>query len=331
MSAAFALILIRHIGVAFALTAVTCHAWETKSRELVDVQLVEDDTLIILVSAPGASEPGLYRWARASAEPVLLCPLKSPASFSFDRKRVIERTTNESPALRIYDAIDCKAQGQIQVEHRAVDADARGDYVAAVVRLADRSRELRLYTLAGNLQARTAIGRNAEIGFAPDGESLVNFDLSEGQLTVWQMPTLLPYRLPAWVAAGETTFVPGASWVKRYLLGQLTLHRWPSGAVAFSSPLARSFRLHQTSSNGRYVVAHSFEASTAALSWLDLSTGRSVLIAQGDVDHATLNANGSFAAWAIRERGNVVKVKFAPINTNDCPTNAVCVLSENTP
>ena len=107
--------------------------------------------------------------------------------------------------------------------------------------------------------------------------------------------------------------MPGATWVKRYFLGNLSLHSWPIGEAMFSMALPRAFRLRQVSSSGRYGVAHGFAAGAATLSWVDFQAAAHHLVARDDVDHAAINAEGNFLAWAARGAGDVVKLRFASV------------------
>ena len=296
-----------------------CFAWQTTSRELVDLQFAADNSLIILVSAPGATEPGIYRWRRGEAEPKLLCHLASPVSFSFDRKSVVERVAEPAPELRIYDASTCAPRSRIPVDGAVLDADARGKLVAAAFRLPDHSRVLRLYTMNGRALASTAIGANVEIGFTSDGRSLLNFDLNDGGLRAWQLPTLADQPLPRWLGVGELTFVPGSPLVKRYVNDTLTLHRWPGGAPVFAMALSRAPRIRQLSASGRYGLAHVKNGDGEALEWLDFPGKRRVRLAVGSVDHAAINGAGNRVAWTSRTlhsegTAHAVQVQFATLD-----------------
>lgn len=292
----------------FAIIAFPAGAWEVSSRELVDVQFAADDSLTVLVSAPGAPEPGIYRWLRHAQAPSLLCKISSPATFSFDRKTIIERVAGYPARLHLYDPSTCNTRALIPVEGKVVDVDVRGNFIAVAVRLEDLSNELRVYTVSGQQLARTPIGRNVEMGFAPDGRSVMNFDLSDGGISRWDVPKLAHEALPAWFAVGETTFVPGSLLVKRYVNGTLVVAHWPSGTMAHSIPLARSLRLRQLSVTGRFGLIHRLNEAGESLEWLDFSTQKRVHLASGSVDNAAISHNGNLAAWALRSASTEQRV-----------------------
>ena len=69
-------------------------AWTISARELVDVEFATNDALMVLVSAPGSDEPGLYRWSQGSNRIQLVCRIASPAMFSFGHKAAVVKLTN---------------------------------------------------------------------------------------------------------------------------------------------------------------------------------------------------------------------------------------------
>ncbi len=306
-----------------ATSACWSHGWAVTARELVDVQFGNDETLIILVSAPNAVEPGIYRWSQDEAAPSLLCNISSPAAFSFDRKTILERVAGSASELRVYNASTCRALHRVRVEGAILDADARGKYVAIALRTNDGVNELRLYGLAeprGKLPpvlATATIGRNVELGFAPDGRSVVNFDPSDGILGLWQRPSLASTNPPAWISVGETTFVPGSMFVKRYVADTLSVARWPSGINVYTLAVPRSVRLRQLSTTGRYGVLHQRDDTVEALEWVDFASQKRVRLDAGSIDHAAINSSGSRVAWAQRnhEKGDEVIVRRAVIKT----------------
>ena len=302
------------------------YAWIVTARELVDVQFLADDSLIILVSAPNAVEPGIYRWRRDAAAPVLLCRISSPTSFSFDRKTIIERVAGEPPELFLYAPSNCRMLDRIEIKGEVLDADVRGKSVAVALRLPDQAHELRLYgkpakhSKHDRVLARAVIGRNVEMGFSPDGRSLMNFDLSDGAAGAWRLPSLAPGTLPAWMTAGEseTTFVPGSAFVKRYAHDTLSVARWPGGAPVYTVKASRSVRLRQLSVTGRYGVLHRQDDSAESLQWADFAAQKYIRLTMGSIDHAAINATGSRVAWVLRssEKADQISIEFAQINAD---------------
>jgi len=307
--------------------AVPSFAWTINARELVDVQFSADDSLTILVSSPNAVEPGIYRWQRDAHEPTLLCKIVSPTSFSFDRKTVIERVSGAKSELRLYEPSSCRLLDRININATVLDADVRGTRVAVAVRLAGAGNELRVYERHTQLAkgdpvlARAEIGRNVEMGFAPDGRSIINFDLSDGGVAAWRVPSLATLTLPIWMNDGETTFVPGSTFVKRYVNDALSVARWPSGASVYTMAAWRTVRLRQLSATGRFGALHTVDASdlsdanAQSVDWIDFATQKRVRLATGSVDNAAINADGSRVAWVLRstERPDWVSVHFAQI------------------
>ena len=279
------------------------------------MQFAADDSLTVLVSAPGATEPGIYRWLRHAVEPSLLCKISSPTTFSFDRKTIIERIAGHPSRLHLYDPSTCNTRALISIEGRLVDVDVRGNFIAVAVRLEDLSSELRVYNINSQQLGRTPIGRNVEMGFSPDGDSVVNFDLSDGGAFMWDVPKLAHEILPAWFAIGETTFVPGSRLVKRYLSGALMVAHWPSGAMVYSIPSPRSVRLRQLSVTGRFGLLHTLNGTSESLDWLDFSTKKRVRLDSGSVDNAAINHAGSLVAWALRSAatGQRVQIQVTPV------------------
>ena len=303
----------------FAAFSALSFAWEITSRELVDVQFLANDSLIILVSAPGAKSPGVYLWQRDADTPTQLCSLSSPSSFSFDRKTIIERVNGKPSELRLYDPSTCQMWAHVSIDGRVIDADVSGEHIAVALRslgATEPAHELRTYSIKGRVLARTPTGRNIEMGFAPDGLSVVNFDLSDGGAFAWSMPTLARIALPSWLAAGEATFVPGSSLVKYYVDGTLSVLQWPSGKLVYSTASSRSARLRQLSVTGRFAVVHAQVDAGEVLDRLDFATAKRTRIAVGSIDHAAINSAGGSVAWALRKNNTVnqVQINVARIN-----------------
>ena len=318
-----------HLGAIFASIvasfAAPCLAWTINARELVDVQFLVDDSLIILVSSPNAIEPGIYHWKRGADAPTKLCAIASPSSFSFDRKTIIERVAGAAPELRLYAPSSCRMLDRIKVEGAVVDADVRGNVVAVALRLPDKSNELRIYgkptkrAKIRSMLARTETGRNVEMGFAPDGRSIVNFDLSDGGAAAWRVASLASVKLPTWMELGETTFVPGSAFVKRYENDSLSVAHWPSGALVYTIAAVQAVRLRQLSVTGRFGALHRVNSAVAdeqSLDWVDFSTQKRVHLATGSIDNAAINAAGTRVAWVLRKSDAVdmVSVQLAQIN-----------------
>ncbi|MGL5001966.1 MAG: hypothetical protein ACRDAM_03420 [Casimicrobium sp.] len=270
------------------------------SRELVDIEFQPDHSLAILVSTPGAIAPGLYRWAREDAQPRKLCDIHAPSFFSFDRRFVIERERGATSRIRLYSPRDCALLASLEIEGRALDVDAFGNYVAAAVRLAEKQIAMQLFDMSGRLIASNAVGRNVEMGFAPDGRMLVNFDLSDVGLQAWRVPRMTNVLLPAWLLDGDVTFVPGSRFVKRYQDNTLAVVRWPIGNTLFSLPASRALRLRQLSMDGRYGVGHELIDGVEQLQWIDFKDRVRTVLAKGTIDNAAMSADLKQAAWSLR-------------------------------
>jgi hypothetical protein len=157
--------------------------------------------------------------------------------------------------------------------------------------------------LPGELIAETAVGRNIEMGFAPDGRSLVNFDVSDGGQALWRWPDLQREALPSWSAEGELTFVAGADFVKRYSEQTLTVARWPDGKPLYAIPATRGMRLRELSASGRYGVLQHRSGGIETLEWVDFALSQRRVMAQrsnGSIDHAAIDATGKHLAWTER-------------------------------
>ena len=292
---------LRVLAAALAvILALPAFAWTVKSRELVDVEIAANGSLTILVSAPGSEHPGLYQWKSDSGEPTKICTIPSPSFFSFDRRVVIERIRGRHDELRLYDASTCALLGRIETGGRVIDADAMGGLVAIATQHADEERALELYSFLGKHMAKTKIGRNVELGFAPDGKTLVNFDLSDSVNAAWRIRSLARVQSPPWMNKDEVTFIPGAQYVKRYADGVLSIIQWPSGKTKYLTPTARSVRLRQLSSDGRYGVVHERLVQGDSVAWFDFAAGTRVQLGGGSIDHAAINNNGSKVAWSQR-------------------------------
>ena len=294
------------ISALVALLASPAFAWTVKSRELVDIEIAANGSLMILVSSPGTAAPGLYEWKSGAAGPVKTCVIDSPASFSFNRRMVIERVGGEYDSLRLYDATNCVQRGQISTGGRVQDADARADFVAVAVRNANEERTLELFTLRGSKAKRLAttdIGRNVELGFAPDGKTLLNFDLSDTAYATWRLPSLRIIEPSPWINRDELAFVPGVPFVKRYADGVLSIMHWNSGKPKYMTRTARTLRVRQLSRDGRYGVTHERVAEGDLIEWFDFATGIRARLGVGSIDHAAISANGDRVAWT--ERGGL--------------------------
>lgn len=305
------------IAIVFTL-AFPAFAWSVKSRELVDIEIAANGALTILVSAPDTKFPGLYRWKPGAAEPTKVCGIPSPSFFSFNRRIVIERVRGEHASVRLYDATTCAQLGEVEAPGRVLDADARGNLVAIAIQQADASRSLELYTLRGKRIARTEIGRNVELGFAPDGKTLLNFDLSDEVNATWQVRSLVRTVPPRWMNKDDVTFIPGAQYVKHYALGALSIVQWSTGKPKYVTPAARTVRVRQLSRDGRYGVIHERLPQGDLLAWLDFATGTRMPLGAGSIDHAAINAKGTFVAWSARsgETAEEVTIMRATVNKN---------------
>ena len=275
-------------------------AWTVKSRELVDIEIASNGSVMVLVSAPGAAAPGLYEWKSSAAEPVKLCAIDSPASFSFDRRTVIERVRGEHDSLRLYDSARCTQRGQIETGGRVQDADASAGFVAVAVLYGNEERALELFTRRGKRIATADIGRNVELGFAPDGKTLINFDLGDTTHATWQLPSLRSVKTALWINSDEIAFIPGVPFVKRYADGALSIMHWVSGKPKYVAPVARTVRVRQLSRNGRYGVTHERVADGDLVEWFDFATGFRTKLGVGSIDHAAISANGTKVAWSQR-------------------------------
>ena len=270
------------------------------------------------MSAPGAESPGLYRWKSADAAPVKICDIAAPAFFSFNRRTVIERVRGEINTLRLYDATDCALTGQIEIKGRVIDADVRESRVAIAVQYPGEERALELYTLQGKRIATTVVGRNVELGFAPDGKSILNFDLSDATHAMWQVRSLAPVASSRWMNTGELTFIPGSKYVKQYAQGALSIVQWSTGKPRYVTAALRTVRVRQLSRDGQYGVIHERLPQGDRVAWIDFATGVRVLLGEGSVDHAAINANGSRVAWSVRggAAADEVTLKRATVNPN---------------
>ena len=280
--------------------ALPAFAWTIKSRELVDVQIAANGSLTILVTAPATESPGLYLWKSGAVEPTKICAIASPSFFSFNRRIVMERVRGEYDVLRLYDASSCAPLGQIETTGHVIDADARDGFVAIAIQYTDEERALELYSLRGKRIATTQIGRNVELGFAPDGKTLLNFDLSDNVNASWRIQSLARVPPPRWMNKDEVTFIPGAQYVKQYADGSLSIAQWATGKPKYITPTARTVRVRQLSSDGRYGVTHERLAQGDSVAWLDFATGTHVQLSVGSIDHAAISANGTKVAWSQR-------------------------------
>jgi hypothetical protein len=291
------------------------------SRELVDVEFQTDRSLAILISTPGASVPGLFRWGHDQAQPKKLCDIYAPSFFSFDRRVVIERERGATSRIRLYAPHDCRMLADVEIIGRVLDVDVRGSYLAAAVRLADKQIALQLFHTDGRIISTTSIGRNVEMGFSPDGAMLVNFDLSDVGLQAWRVPKLTNILLPHWLHDGDVTFVPGSRFVKRYEDGSLIVTRWPIGNALYTLPASRALRLRQLSADGRFGVAHEFLNGVEELQWIDFKQRTRTVLAKGTIDNAALSADLTQAAWSLRQGGSEHRVwvqrRMAPARASE--------------
>ena len=191
----------------------------------------------------------------------------------------------------------------------------------------DGNRKVRLFTFRGKQLAETSVGVNVEMGFSPDGRALVNFDLSDktdDRSGIWTLPRLKRAPAPAWAIEGETTFVQGTRFVKRYAENSLSVVRWPDGRRLHTVAAGQNARLRALSGNGRYGLLHQRQEQPESLDWIDFATGRRLTIASGPhggIDHATIDATGRSFAWTERSAGsdNRVTVRKASIDVEGTP------------
>ena len=314
------------VAAIVALISSQTFAWTIKARELVDVEIAPSGTLTILVSAPATESPGLYQWQAGVAAPKKLCAINAPSFFSFNRRIVIERIHTEHDSLRLYDAASCALLGQINTTGRVIDVDAQGALLAVAIQYPGEERALELYSKRGRRIAVSEIGRNVELGFAPDGKTLLNFDLSDAAdantNASWKLRSLKRSESPKWMNKGEVTFIPGAEYVKQYSEGALSIVPWSTGKPKYTIPIARTVRVRQLSADGRYGVVHQRLSLTDSVAWLDFATGTRVQLGEGSIDHAAIDASGTRVAWT--ERGGAqtdeVTVRRATVSSTGTVT-----------
>lgn len=290
-----------------------------------DVEISSSGTLTILVSAPATESPGLYEWKSGVAAPKKLCAINAPSFFSFNRKVVIERIHDKHDSLRLYSATSCADLGQIHTSGRVIDADAQGSLVAIAIKYPDGERALELYTKRGKRIAKAEVGGNVELGFAPDGKTLFNFDLSDTANANWKLRSLKRSESPKWMRDGEVTFVAGAPYVKHYSNGALAIVPWSTGKPKYQIRATRTVRVRQLSADGRYGVVHERLSLTDSVSWLDFATGTRVQLGEGSIDHAAIDASGTKVAWA--KRGGQLDDEVTVMRATVSPTGTIT--SEN--
>lgn len=303
------------------------------SRELLDLRFVDGNTLTLLVSAPGAAMPGIYRWPANASEPKRLCALAGRATFSFDGRYVIERRDAPEADVGVFDAHRCRRIARIAVDGRVLDADAHGRWLALATERSGTRRlalhDLRARRSVARPLAETSIGRNVELGFAPDGERVINFDRSDderGAPTSWSLPRLAPMTRSPWGSrapaatvddAAELAFIPGATSVGVYRNGALDLVRWRSGHTLFTQPFARTQRVRALSANARFALVHERTSGGETLQWADFVSGQRITLFDGarrgtaaTVDHAALDAGGTAVAWVERDGPDDPRVRL---------------------
>lgn len=295
-------------GAAIASVSSGVESASFQSRELVDVEYLGDRSLAVLVSSPGAATPGLYRWYSREPFPRKLCDIAAVSAFSFDRKTVIERERGFPSRVRVYAPEDCALLAALEIPGRVLDVDVFGRLLAAAVRLPGGTLEMQLYRLNGELVASNSVGRNVEMGFSPDGRFIVNFDLSDAGLQAWRVPRVVSTPLPTWLQEGDTTFVPGSRFLKRYAEGKLSVVRWPSGHVVQSIAATRALRLRALTLDARFGLAHELQGATEALQWIDFTRDQRIVLARGSIDNAAIARDVSQAAWSLRLPGREQRV-----------------------
>jgi hypothetical protein len=310
-------------------------SYAINSRELVDVEFANDGALTILVSAPGAGAPGLYRWPANASAPKKICDIAAPSFFSFDRKVIIERIRGTPSRVRLYSPHDCARIADFEIAGRVLDIDVYGDRVAAAVRLSETQIALHLLSVQGAVLASAPIGRNVEMGFSPDGLMILNFDLSDSGARAWSVPKLADVNLPRWLSESEVTFVPGSKFVKRYAAGNLSIARWPAGSAVHAVTAGRNVRLRQLSTSGRVGIVHEYAQGADRLDWIDFANGLKTPLAAGSIDNAALSPDLNWAAWTLR-RGTSSEVwvqrALAPaLGTARLPVSAVVGTSKAPP
>lgn len=281
---------------------------EVLSRELVDLEVSPGGAVLILVSAPESPAPGLSRWEVGATTPKATCAIQGRTAFSFDRNHVLEFTgiaDGTKPTLRVRNATSCKLERAIAANQMIVDADVRGGFITIATREnAVDGRLLHLLDRRDRIVASTAVGRNLELGFAPDGRSVVNFDPSDDGPTLWRVPSLQALPWPAWSRGQAPTFIPATS-IVAYRSGDRTaLVHWPEGRPLAASILPPDSRLHRVSANARLALITQRGRGQERLLVHDFARHRSATIFEGppgSIDHASISADGRWIAWSERD------------------------------
>lgn len=281
---------------------------DVQSRELVDVEIAVDGTVLILLSAPDTPTPGLFRWATNVATPTLKCSITGRAAFSFDRRRILEFTgthDGSQPALRVRRADSCTVTREIASNEAIVDADARGDAVVIATRaVASDGHSLIVLDRQGLAVASVPVGRNIELGIAPDGRAVANFDPSDDGPALWRLPSLQRAVWPAWTHGQGLLFLPAAPIVGRVAADRTVLIRWPDGTPLSSSRLPPNARLHRVSADARFALVTERGRGQERLLLHDFRRHQSATLfegASGSIDHASMSRDGRWLAWATRD------------------------------
>lgn len=299
---------------------------EVQSRELVDIEIAADGTVLILLSAPDTPTPGLLRWTANAAAPSQHCTMVGRTAFSFDRQRILEFTGTHDgiqPSLRVRRADTCKITREIVTREVVVDADVRGD--EAVIATHDASGEGRALSALdrqGRIVASVSVGRNIDIGITPNGRAVANFDPSDGPPSLWRLPSLQRVMWPAWAQGRGPLFLPAAL-IVGHVEGDLTvLVRWPDGAPLSSSRLPPDARLHRVSADARFALITQRGRGQERLLLHDFLRHRSATLFEGlpgSVDHASMSRDGRWIAWSVRDsvREQSVRVHRQPTSAAD--------------
>jgi hypothetical protein len=276
----------------------------------VDVVFVQD-ALIVLAQSGG-------RWTTMEFQRDgalhTRCALPGRSWFSLDRKSVISVFVRARAMMEVIDPVSCEVRSSIETDTLVSDGDANA--LSARVVSASREGGARAITLRGITGERIAglgTARNAEIGFTPDGNTVVNFDHAGGKHQFWRAADGAP--LPSPFSVGDDIhFTLDGKIAFATQPGTLTRYAWHDGIAHDGQTIAVEARevMRGASARGSSVLMQSPNAAEPAapiVRLLDTKTQDSFELGRGHIDATALSADGRAAAIAIRAaRSNAVTI-----------------------
>ncbi len=275
-----------------------------------DVELTFVDEKLLTL----AFSQGQWRTYQIDGQDQLLerCTFKGKSWLTYDKRAVISMTRSAvGSRIVVSHPRTCVELVDTVVTANVHDADVQIAAKRIVISAREAGRvQLLLFSTDGEHLARLGFARNAELGFSPDGNTVINFDHAGSKASLWRARDGASQSNP-FDSGVDLIFAPESPVVFSTRPGRATRH---SGLLGDAQPLVLSGDevIRNASRFGASIVVQAPNLQQPAfpnLRLIDLASNASVALGSGHIDAVAMDSAGTEVAVAIRApRGNRVTI-----------------------